>query len=75
MAEFTHRYVGNHASEVIVGDKVIPVEPGQLLSLSDEDLKDTHNSGLIDDESIMSIKDLSVPDVTTTSNKEGGGTK
>jgi hypothetical protein len=44
-----YRYMGNHASSVIVGDKVIPVGQGDFVELSSDDEDDSHNAGLIDD--------------------------
>lgn len=74
MATETHRYVGTHASEVIVGDKVIPVAPGDFVTLSADDENDPHNATLLEDESLVSLKDGWPADVATSGISGGAGT-
>lgn len=41
-----YRYVGTVAREVQVGDKVIPVGPGDFVTMSAEQLKEAEENGL-----------------------------
>lgn len=75
MAEITHRYVGNHAQEIIVGDKVVMAEPGYMLTLSADDLEDAHNKDLVDNGMIVDIKSLSPEQPKETQQPKGGENK
>lgn len=53
--EFTHRYVGNHPQEVVVGDKVLMLAPGEFVTFSKDDLKAQHNKYLFDDNQFLEL--------------------
>lgn len=41
------RYVGRTANTIEVGDKLVPVGPGDMVKLSDKDLDNSHNQSLL----------------------------
>jgi hypothetical protein len=44
-----YRYVGTHPVEVVKGDKVVPLGPGEFVDLSAEEAKDEQNEHVMDD--------------------------
>lgn len=52
------RYFGDHPDHIQVGDKSIPVSPGDFVDLSDDDVKDPDNSWRIDDGALVRLSDL-----------------
>jgi hypothetical protein len=56
MAEYDYKYVAPHAGEVVVGDKVVMAEPGQMFELPDKDVRkqfETDNKAMLDDNSVF----------------------
>jgi hypothetical protein len=52
MAEGTHRWVGNHAQEVSVGEARVMLAPGDIVTLSSED--EETNAALIEGGGLIS---------------------
>lgn len=50
----THRYVGNHAAEILG----VMREPGEMLTLSKEDLNDPHVADLINIGTVTTLSDF-----------------
>jgi hypothetical protein len=59
----THRYLGNHAAEINVGDTRLFVEPGEFVTLDSADEDEEGNKAMIDEGVLVALGDLS---------KEGG---
>jgi hypothetical protein len=43
-----YRYVGTHPVEVVKGDKVVPVGPGEFVELSAEEAKSEDNADVME---------------------------
>lgn len=54
----THRFVGNHADFVQVGDKTVPVAPGDFVSLTKKDLEDPSLKAMIDDGTLVALSEM-----------------
>lgn len=52
-----HRYVGDHADTVMVGDNSIPVAPGDFVDLEKDDLEDEGNASLIESGQLVDVKE------------------
>lgn len=67
-----YRFMGSHADEVAVGDKRVPVAPGDFVILDDSDLGGDNqrffDENLLVDVTKLDTKDTpsTVPDKTTT---------
>lgn len=53
-----YRFVGSHAEEIAVGDKRVPVGPGDFVNLSDDDLKQEGNAVLIESNTLVTTESL-----------------
>lgn len=53
MASSKYYFMGNHADTVYSGDKCIPVAPGDLITLSDADLKREENQYLTESDLLL----------------------
>lgn len=49
-----YRFIGSHADMLASGR---PVEPGEFVDLTDDELREPHNTMLLDDELLLLIKD------------------
>lgn len=59
MAEKEYRYIGSHADMLANGR---PVEPGEYVDLTDEDLQENHNKMLLDDGKLLLIEEEDTSD-------------
>ncbi len=55
MANDTHRWVGNHAQEVAVGDKRVMLAFGDFVALKADDLKNPDNAHLLESKELMEL--------------------
>jgi hypothetical protein len=51
-----YRYIGYYASEIIIGDKTVPVAPGDFVDLSEEDLGNIANNWMLSEGSLISTQ-------------------
>jgi len=56
-----YRYVGTYADTLGNGQ---PVEPGQFVDFTEEDLEDSHNAWLLEEGRLLSIEEANNPKAT-----------
>jgi len=61
-----YRYVGTYADTLGNGQ---PVEPGEFVDLTEEDLEDSHNARLLEEEKLLSIDEANNPKATDAAEK------
>jgi hypothetical protein len=52
----TYRYIGYYASEVLVGEKSVPVAPGDFVDLSEEDVSNAENAWMVGEGALISTE-------------------
>ncbi len=55
MADYTHRWTGNHPQQFSVGDKRVMLEPGGFLKLSKADLEHEDNAPVVNGGLLMDV--------------------
>lgn len=58
MANDTHRWTGNHAQEVSVGDKRVMLAPGDFVTLSKDDAANPDNAELVESGLLMTLSNV-----------------
>lgn len=62
----SHRYTGEYAGTVMVGESTVPVAPGDFVELSKDDLENEDNAMLVDEGQLVDAdalaKDLKAAD-------------